>query len=56
MPVYDFDGTTWSPVPGAREWPAANYAATSDSRFADLVSQLTGHPFYGAVAIHDRIE
>lgn len=53
VPVYDFDGTTWSPVPGTMA--GGNYA-TGDSRFNDLVSQLTGHDFYGAVAIHDRIE
>lgn len=33
-----------------------NYAATSDSRFADTAEQLLGHRFYGAVAIHDRAE
>ncbi len=33
-----------------------NYAATSDSRFSDAVKKLLGHGFYGAVAIHDRIE
>lgn len=33
-----------------------NYAATSDSRFSEAVRELLGHGFYGAVAIHDRIE
>lgn len=33
-----------------------NYAATSDSRFSDLCEMLSGHSFYGAVAIHDRFE
>jgi hypothetical protein len=32
-----------------------NYA-TGDSRFGELVENLTGIHFYGAVAIHDRIE
>lgn len=30
------------------------YAATSDSRFREACERLTGAPFYGAVAIHDR--
>ncbi len=33
-----------------------NYAATSDSRFGEALKKLLGHGFYGAVAIHDRIE
>lgn len=33
-----------------------NYAATSDSRFSTAVEQITGQCFYGAVAIHDRVE
>ena len=33
-----------------------NYAGTSDSRFIDAIQALTGAPWYGAVAIHDRIE
>lgn len=33
-----------------------NYAASSDSRFAEAVKKITGHRFYGAVAIHDRCE
>lgn len=33
-----------------------NYAATSDSRFHDAVSKITGNESYGAVPIHDRIE
>lgn len=53
MPVYDFDGSTWTPVPGT---PAGGNYATGDSRLTDLVSQLTGHHFYGAVAIHDRLD
>ena len=33
-----------------------NFAATSDSRFSDACRELLGHHFYGAVAIHDRVE
>ena len=33
-----------------------NYAATSDSRFHEAVSAITGSASYGAVPIHDRIE
>lgn len=32
------------------------YVATSDSRFGDAVRSLAGHPFYGAVPVHDRWE
>ena len=33
-----------------------NYAATCDSRFNSAIKELIGHHFYGAVAIHDRVE
>lgn len=33
-----------------------NYAAWSDSRVSDLVSELLGYRFYGALSIHDRKE
>lgn len=33
-----------------------NYGATSDSRFSAACDSILGHRFYGAVAIHDRIE
>jgi hypothetical protein len=33
-----------------------NYAATSDSRFHEAVSRITGGASYGAVPIHDRQE
>jgi len=41
-----------------KEWcmMGGNYAATSDSRFHRAVEAITGHPSYGAVPIHDRIE
>lgn len=32
------------------------FVATSDSRFSNAVELLTGLPFYGAVALHDRVE
>ena len=40
------------------EWTmmGGNYAATSDSRFAQAIETILGHSFYGAVAIHDRVE
>jgi hypothetical protein len=33
-----------------------NYAGTCDSRFSRKIASLLGHDFYGAVAIHDRVE
>lgn len=33
-----------------------SYAGTSDSRFASMCEELTGHPWHGAVAVHDRYE
>lgn len=33
-----------------------NYAACSDSRLSSAIQKLLGHRFYGAVAIHDRVE
>ena len=33
-----------------------NYATTSDSRFSELCEELLGTNFYGAVAVHDRVE
>ena len=32
-----------------------NFGETSDSGF-QKVSEMLGHKFYGAVAIHDRVE
>lgn len=32
------------------------YVATSDSRFAEAVEKMLGQNFYGAVALHDRVE
>ena len=37
--------------------PSEDYpAATSDSRFSEKVEEMMGTPFYGALAIHDRVE
>ena len=33
-----------------------SYAGTSDSRFTRMCEHLTGHPWHGAVAVHDRFE
>ena len=33
-----------------------SYAGTSDSRFSRMVERLTGQPWHGAVAVHDRFE
>jgi len=33
-----------------------NYGGTSDSRFGEKCRELLGQSWYGAVAIHDRIE
>ena len=33
-----------------------NYAGCSDSRFSEKCRELLGSSWYGAVAIHDRIE
>lgn len=49
------------PVNEAGEkWPGVmkgySYVASSDSRFSELVERISGHPFYGAVSLHDRCE
>ena len=33
-----------------------SYAGTCDSRFSRMCERLTGHPWHGAVAVHDRYE
>lgn len=33
-----------------------SYAGTCDSRFTRMCEELTGHPWHGAVAVHDRYE
>lgn len=46
------------PVSKKDKWTmfGGNYAGTSDSRFSRLCDELLGGTFYGAVAIHDRVE
>jgi hypothetical protein len=46
------------PVEAGSNWTmfGGNYASTSDSRFSRAVEFICGHRFYGAVAVHDRIE
>ena len=46
------------PVSKKGKWTmfGGNYASTSDSRFSRLCDQLLGGSFYGAVAVHDRVE
>ena len=43
---------------GEKRWCmfGGNFAHSSDSRFSEAIEKLLGHRFYGAVAIHDRIE
>lgn len=53
VPAY-YDGYNWYEDLGTMA--GGNYAATSDSRFTRAVEAITGHPFYGAVSIHDRVE
>lgn len=46
------------PVSKKGKWTmfGGNYAGCSDSRFSDLCDKLLGASFYGAVAVHDRVE
>lgn len=46
------------PLEAGEAWVmfGGNFAATSDSRFRETCERLTGCAFYGAVAIHDRVE
>ncbi|MGP9587234.1 hypothetical protein ACT3TB_16415 [Micrococcaceae sp. AOP34-BR2-30] len=52
--VYDGEREAWSYQSG--HMAGGNYATTSDSRFTDLISDLLGGRFYGALAVHDRRE
>jgi hypothetical protein len=49
-------GTAWRKVQGKHFMMGGNYGATSDGRFSGKCETLLGHRFYGAVAIHDRVE
>lgn len=53
--VYDEHAKNWKEAPGWHMM-GGNYAASSDGRFTEAVEAITGAPFYGAVAIHDRVE
>lgn len=55
VPAFLDENKKYKTMPG---WwmMGGNYAATSDSRFHRAVESITGHPSYGAVPIHDRIE
>lgn len=46
------------PVSKKGKWTmfGGNYAGCSDSRFSRLCDELLGGTFYGAVAVHDRVE
>lgn len=49
----------WVPLrPAGYVGPMAggNYAESSDDRFTKAVRELGGHPFYGALSVHDRFE
>jgi len=43
-------------VYGKQSMFGGNFISTSDSRFSRAIEKITGHPFYGAVPIHDRVE
>ena len=53
--IWDDKAKEFKPAPG---WymMGGNYAGCSDSRFSRAVADILEHDFYGAVAIHDRIE
>lgn len=55
VPAVENPDGSWSPEP---RWTmfGGNYAATSDSRWSEAIEARLGARFYGAVAIHDRIE
>lgn len=41
-------------IPGTMK--GYSYISTSDSRFREAIEKITGSAFYGAVALHDRLE
>lgn len=49
VPLELLEQNAWAMMGGS-------YVATSDSRFNEAIERLTGHTFYGAVALHDRTE
>lgn len=53
--AYDEASGKWDRV-RPHTMAGGNYAASSDSRASDALHAVSGQRFYGAVAIHDRIE
>lgn len=52
----EHNGDKWFVNHGIWWQMGGNFAHTSDSRFNEAIRRLTGIPFYGALAIHDRRE
>jgi hypothetical protein len=56
VPV-EFVGDKWQVVEGNWHMAGGNFGHSSDSRFNEACRQMLGvECFYGAVAIHDRVE
>lgn len=56
VPVeWDTANQVWRDT-GDSPMAGGNYAAIIDSRVSDMLRGLLGHGFYGALAVHDRIE
>lgn len=56
--LLSFSPVRWDTAAGQWTRPALHLAAggnygTGDSRLSDLIQHITGHRFYGAIAIHD---
>jgi len=49
VPTAEIEKKSWTMMGG-------HYGATSDSRFSEKVEEMMGTPFYGALAIHNRVE
>tara|TARA_R110000787_G_scaffold23515_2_gene67162 strand:+ start:413 stop:784 length:372 start_codon:yes stop_codon:yes gene_type:complete len=49
VPTAEIEKGSWTMMGG-------NYGSTSDSRFSEKVEEMLGARFYGALAIHDRVE
>ena len=49
VPEEELEKGSWTMMGG-------NYGSTSDSRFSEKVEEMLGTRFYGAIAIHDRVE
>lgn len=55
VPASDHPEIGWGRV-RTHTMAGGNYGASADSRFGDALQAVSGARFYGAVAIHDRIE